>query len=298
MFKSLKAFLGFGFKPANDVADAALKGFMNEGADRVIAAPWLGRGGLDRTGRFSAIAAILGRGVGVARRGSAFKFYYSRGLTGRWFAEVWSVWVSAAVAAPLIVAEMSVAPGRMPAMGVAQFLVGAVLTTIFLPRGLLSIGRQFAVASVIGKWSYGPSGLLNIAVGFYGLNAMVASFYKSWDFLGFWVEVIKGNVFFVRNSLYFYLVNEMGGIFLMMVGLASAFWAVAFKYVGARACAQKVFVGMKANTSLVYDLYNGSAQEYATEKKAPQIALGFLAYLVLVLGLVNKPLILTVWGML
>lgn len=294
MLGFIKGFFGVGFRPANDIADAAVVRCVTEDANALVSVPWLSSGALDRTGRFAAIAAIAGKAMGVAASGSAFKFYYRRGLTGVWLAEVWSVWKSALIAAPMVVAEMSVSMGRNPTFGFAQFVVGLAITIVFLPRGLMAIGRQFSISKTIGKAGYGPSGLLNLAVGLYGLNAVISSLYKPWAVSGFLGELIGGNVFFASNGWGYYFLSEVPGLFLTMIALSFAFWAVAFTHVGARACAETVFNTMRLGTQQAYNLYAGSAQERATVLKAPQVALGFLAYLVFVIGLINKPLILTV----
>lgn len=292
MFGLFKGF-GFGYKPANDVADSVASRCMTEDVNYLVSAPWIVRGGLDRSGRFAAIAAINTKAFGLARKGSHFKFYYGRKFAGNWFAEVWSVWKSAAIASPLVVAEMSVASSRLPSAGVAQLIAGVLLTLMFLPRGLLAVGKQYSVAGTIGNVSYGPSGVLNLATGFYGLNAVISSLSKGWEAQAFLGDLVAGKAYLAGNSMYFYLMNELPGIFAVMVAAAFAFWLVAFKFVGARACAETVFNGLKYRANKVYDIYSGSFQEAATEHKAPQIAFGFLVYLVLVLGLVNRPLIMT-----
>ncbi|WP_122377757.1 hypothetical protein [Pseudomonas cannabina] len=297
MIRMMGTLLGFGFKPANNEADQVLTRCLNEPAGNAVSVPWLGQEGLNRTGRLAAIASIAGGSFGLAKKGNAYKFYYRRALAGFRFAEIWTIWKSAAFAAPLVVCAMSVADGRSGAAAFAQFVVGFLTTILFLPRGLLGVGTHFSAAATTGKASYGPSGVLNLAMGLYGMTAVITSSVKNWDIQGFAQAFAAGEMYLANNSLRFYLQNELLGVLAFMLVLAFAFWYVSFQYVGARASAEKVFNILRVRASTVYDLYPGSLQESATVLKAPQVALGFLAYVVFVIGLILKPAVTTVMGL-
>lgn len=296
MIRMISTLLGFGFTPANNEADQVLDRCLSEPSANVISVPWLSGHGLNRTGRLAAIASIAGGNFGLAKKGNTYKFYYRRALAGYRFAEIWTIWKSAALAAPLVVCGMSVADGRTGAVAFAHFLVGLLTAMLFLPRGLLGIGTHFSAATTTGKSSYGPSGVLNLAIGLYGMASAITSFAKPWDISGFTLKFSAGEMYLANNSLRFYVQNELLGVMFFIVVLAYAFWYVSFQYVGARASAETVFNSLKMRASTVYDLYPGSLQQSATLLKAPQIAVGFLAYVIFVIGLIMKPAVMTIIG--
>lgn len=291
MYGFLKRLLGIGFKPANHIADAVLARAISEPAGDVVSTPWLRGVGLNRTSRLAAIAAIGAGQIGIATNGSSTKFYYHRVLAGYWFAEVWSIWKSALIGAPLVVAAMSIGNTRLAENAAALASVGGLLVLLFTARGVLSIGKQFSIAAATGKGSYGPSGLLNLALSGYGLACITKSLPTPWDFSGAVSGTLSGAIFLSENTWRFYLLNELPVIFGFMVGVPYLLWLASFQYIGARSCAKTVFNSLKVVDNNVLRLYESSFQETACNKLAPQVAFGWMVYVFFLSVVVVKPIL-------
>ncbi|WP_139272616.1 hypothetical protein [Pseudomonas anguilliseptica] len=79
---------------------------------------------------------------------------------------------------------------------------------------------------------------------------------------------------------------------LMILAAAAGFWYVSFQYYGARRAGEVVSAELPLRTAVMEALYPYSFQQVATHFRAPQIAFGGLAYVVLVLGFANAPLLI------
>lgn len=302
MFSTVKAFFGLGYKACNDQADAVLKECLERPAGVVVAAPWIGGGqGLEVNGRINAVAAIGSNCFGVARNDrGAYRFYYRRSMTGNWFAEVWTLWKSAIVAAPLLflmTTELVGDPvGRLlypsdpavPALSFGCMLLGLVTALAFLPRGLLSVGCQYQVATTTGRGFSEPAGLLNLAVGMTGANLFVMALFQEWDVAGF-VALTAGSVGWMAREWFALSI----GLAVLAGGLAltaAAFWYISFQYLAARATSSLVFQQLPYRSPALPELYKQSFHCYADNFRASQIALASLIYVVMILGFANAPL--------
>ena len=312
MMRLVKDFLGFGYQSCNQEMAGVLQDCLERPASDLVSAPWLPRGtGLNAAGRLSALAAIGSGSFGLAKNASAsgerYKFYYRSALTGNWFAEVWPAWKSALVATPIIAlaAELMGLPLRAllhnqssdSASNLGCFLLGLIATLVFLPRGLLSVGVQFQVAQTMGRKSVEPAGLINLAVGLLGANLVFLGLLGDWSLIRLAGQIgdglqqfLLGSESFASNVLW--LMVTLGTWSAAIMAAAAAFWFVAFQHHGARRAGEIAMTELGLQPTAMQELYNGSFQQQAARTQAPQVALGGLVYVVLVLGFANMPLVI------
>ncbi|SEB98254.1 hypothetical protein SAMN05421553_0127 [Pseudomonas anguilliseptica] len=109
-------------------------------------------------------------------------------------------WKSALYAAPLVILAMvfSASPMRKlvfdnaaaPGDSLGCFLLGLIMTSMFLIRGWLGLGCQYQVAQTTGRSFAEPAGLINLSVGLYGLNLTLLTLFQDWS-----ISALAGEIF-------------------------------------------------------------------------------------------------------
>ncbi|NWD57211.1 hypothetical protein HX878_21005 [Pseudomonas veronii] len=141
-----------GFRPCNDLVDAAANQVMDDpyGAVHV---PWMaGRVGAESktllllAQRYGALGLAV-KGDGGSRK---FKFYYSRATTGSWFTEVWPLWK---VAAWFVVMAFFAFGFYAEKSGAGCFLVGVGALVAFGPRSVAAL-RNSVVAGRLSGYAF------------------------------------------------------------------------------------------------------------------------------------------------
>ncbi|MCF6753023.1 hypothetical protein [Aquipseudomonas alcaligenes] len=254
-----------------------------------------------------------------------YRYYYRRSLTGNWFAEIWSVPKSGVIAAaltiPLVDMARDVIRGRtfvkqdsfsigewasLPGYeGLMLLMAGLLLVICFLPRALLGRGTHFAAIAPINGGAFGGYGcaqVINWAAAMAGLSYLWLAMGAEWD--------VRAVVSFITSGFSAFLSEFMASmvdpgpqVLLMIpvviaVGIlfgmawtvipAAAFWYVSLRFIAARN-AKAQLEALPFNSTQAA-MYLGSDFEKLAELRAPQVTLGYLVYIGLMIGIILYPI--------
>lgn len=319
-----------GYKPCNELADAFVEACTNFPTGQAVRLPWVDSSAvtsamMNNTGRLLSYVAIASGWFGVAvketRKGYAvkrsYRYYYRRSLTGNWFAEIWSVpksgFVSAALAIPFVDMVRDVMKGHAHGYeGFFLLLSGLLLTICFMPRAILGRGTHFAATAPINSTvhgGYGCAQVINWGAALGGLSYLWLGMGADWNVgpaMSFITTELTGSVENITARVssvgpHILLLLPVSAVVGVIFGMAwtvipaAAFWYVSLRFLEARKVkAQLEALPFNSNQAAMYD---GSAFEIAAELRAPQIALGFLVYIGVVLGVILYPITSVIAGM-
>lgn len=288
---------------------------------------------MNNTGRLLSYVAIASGWFGVAVKNSGtkyqskhtYRYYYRRSLTGNWFAEIWSVPKSGFLAAALAIPFVNMARDVMKGLtyangefvplsgheGLMLLLTGLLLVVCFLPRAILGRGTHFTAITPINGGAFGGYGcaqVINWGAAMGGLSYLWLALGTEWN-LGPLVSFISTNLSAVVSELTENMANlELQALFMIpfvvLVGTlfgmawtvvpAAAFWYVSLRFMAARtAKAQLETLPFNSTQATMYDK---SDFQVAAELRAPQIFLGFLVYLGVLMGIVLYPINASIAG--
>ena len=254
-----------------------------------------------------------------------YRYYYRRSLTGNWFAEVWSVpksgFIAAALAIPFVDMARDVMRGRtfvkqdsfsigewvpLPGYeGLMLLMAGLLLVICFLPRALLGRGTHFAAIAPINGGAFGGYGcaqIINWAAAMAGLSYLWLAMGVEWN-LGVVVSFITSGLSAFVSEFMASMVDPGPHVLLMIpvvitVGIlfgiawtvipAAAFWYVSLRFIAARNI--KAQLEALPFNSTQAAMYLGSDFEKLAELRAPQVTLGYLIYLGLMVGIILYPI--------
>lgn len=254
-----------------------------------------------------------------------YRYYYRRSLTGNWFAEIWSVpksgFIAAALAIPFVDMARDVMRGRtfvkqdsfsigewvpLPGYeGLMLLMAGLLLVICFLPRALLGRGTHFAAIAPINGGAFGGYGcaqVINWAAAMAGLSYLWLAMGAEWD-VGAVVSFITSGFSAFVSEFMASMVNPGPQVLLMIpvviaVGIlfgmawtvipAAAFWYVSLRFIAARN-AKAQLEALPFNSTQAA-MYLGSDFEKLTELRAPQVTLGYLMYIGLMVGIILYPI--------
>lgn len=254
-----------------------------------------------------------------------YRYYYRRSLTGNWFAEIWSVpksgFIAAALAIPFVDMARDMMRGRtfvkqdsfssgewvpLPGYeGLMLLVAGSLLVICFLPRAFLGRGTHFVAIAPINGGAFGGYGcaqVINWAAAMAGLSYLWLAMGAEWD-VGAVVSFIASG-FSAFASEFMASMAEPGPQVLLMIPVviavgilfgmawtvipAAAFWYVSLRFIAARnAKAQLEALPFNSAQAAVY---LGSDFEKLAELRAPQVTLGYLAYIGLMIGIILYPI--------
>lgn len=141
-----------GFKPCNDVLDAAAQS-LRVNPQGVVSLPW-SAGSLGVESKILVSLANHYGAMGVASKGEGaqrkFKFYYSRESTGSWFTEVWPMWKVSVWFVALLFFAMGFYQFKT---GAGCLVVGVLMLLAFGPRAVAAL-RNSAVAGKLSGYNY------------------------------------------------------------------------------------------------------------------------------------------------
>ncbi|AYF88845.1 hypothetical protein D6Z43_17490 [Pseudomonas sp. DY-1] len=254
-----------------------------------------------------------------------YRYYYRRSLTGNWFAEIWSVpksgFVAAALAIPFVDMARDVMRGRtfvkkdsfsigewvaLPGYeGLMLLMAGLLLVIFFLPRAILGRGTHFAATAPINDGAFGGYGcaqVINWGAAMAGLSYLWLAMGAEWNVGAAVSFITNGFSAFVSECiacmvdpgpqvlLMIPVVISMGILFGMAwtVIPAAAFWYVSLRFIAARNA--KVQLEALPFNSTQATMYLGSDFERAAELRAPQVTLGYLVYIGLMVGIILYPI--------
>ncbi|NRH26061.1 hypothetical protein [Pseudomonas sp. MS19] len=288
---------------------------------------------LNNTGRLLSYVAIKSGWFGLAVRESgtkykplrSYRYYYRRSLTGNWFAEIWSVPKSGFIAAILAMPFVDMARDVMKGVtyvegefvplpgheGLLLLLAGLLLVVCFLPRAMLGRGTHFAAIAPINGGAFGGYGcaqVINWGAAIGGLSYLWLAIGAEWNVVALMSFITTklsalGSAFMeaIANpelqDLYMIPAIVLVGILFGMAWTvipAAAFWYVSLRFIAARnAKAQLEALPVNSTQAAMYD---GSDFQVAADLRAPQIFLGYLAYLGILLGIILYPISASIAG--
>ncbi|MCZ4129827.1 hypothetical protein [Stutzerimonas balearica] len=254
-----------------------------------------------------------------------YRYYYRRSLTGNWFAEIWSVpksgFIAAALAIPFVDMARDMMRGRtfvkqdsfsigewvpLPGYeGLMLLVAGLLLVICFLPRAILGRGTHFVAIAPINGGAFGGYGcaqVINWAAAMAGLSYLWLAMGAEWD-VGAVVSFIASG-FSAFASEFMASMAEPGPQVLLMIPVviavgilfgmawtiipAAAFWYVSLRFIAARN-AKAQLEALPFNSAQAA-MYLGSDFEKLAELRAPQVTLGYLAYIGLMIGIILYPI--------
>jgi hypothetical protein len=254
-----------------------------------------------------------------------YRYYYRRSLTGNWFAEIWSVPKSGVIAAALTIPFVDMARdvirGRtfvkqdsfsigewapLPGYeGLMLLMAGLLLVICFLPRALLGRFAHFAAIAPINGGAFGGYGcaqVINWTAAMAGLSYLWLAMGAEWN-VGAVVSFIAGG-FSAFVSEFMASMAEPGPQVLLMIPVviavgvlfgmawtvipAAAFWYVSLRFIAARN-AKAQLEALPFNSAQAA-MYLGSDFEKLAELRAPQVTLGYLVYIGLMIGIILYPI--------
>ena len=254
-----------------------------------------------------------------------YRYYYRRSLTGNWFAEIWSVpksgLIAAALAIPFVDMARDVMRGRtfvkqdsfsigewvpLPGYeGLMLLMAGLLLVICFLPRAILGRGTHFVAIAPINGGAFGGYGcaqVINWAAAMAGLSYLWLAMGAEWD-VGAVVSFITSGFSAFVSEFMASMVNPGPQVLLMIpvviaVGIlfgmawtvipAAAFWYVSLRFIAARN-AKAQLEALPFNSTQAA-MYLGSDFEKLAELRAPQVTLGYLMYIGLMVGIILYPI--------
>ncbi|MBX6310958.1 hypothetical protein ISD59_29680 [Pseudomonas aeruginosa] len=320
-----------GYQPCNELADAFVEACANSPAGQAVRLPWVDSSAvnsavMNNTGRLLSYVAIASGWFGVAVKETgkghavkrSYRYYYRRSLTGNWFAEIWSVpksgFVSAVLAIPFVDMARDVMKGHAHGYeGLFLLVSGLLLTICFMPRAILGRGTHFAAIAPINstvRGGYGCAQVINWGAALGGLSYLWLAVGAEWN-----VGAVVDHCADVLAKLWWMTGNEyeqdgllmavfmtpvsaiLGGLYGMAwtVIPAAAFWYVSLRFLEARKTKARL-EAMSFNSNQAA-MYAGSSFEDAAELRAPQVALGFLVYIGVVLGVILYPITSVIAGL-
>ncbi|MDX5371420.1 MAG: hypothetical protein LPK18_03145 [Pseudomonadaceae bacterium] len=254
-----------------------------------------------------------------------YRYYYRRSLTGNWFAEIWSVpksgFIAAALAIPFVDMARDVIRGRtfvkqdsfsigewvpLPGYeGLMLLMAGLLLVICFLPRAILGRGTHFAAIAPINGGAFGGYGcaqVINWTAAMAGLSYLWLAMGAEWDVRAVVSFITSGFSAFASEFmasmvdpgpqvvLMIPVVIAVGVLFGMAwtVIPAAAFWYVSLRFIAARNT--KAQLEALPFNSAQAAMYLGSDFEKLAELRAPQVTLGYLAYIGLMIGIILYPI--------
>ena len=254
-----------------------------------------------------------------------YRYYYRRSLTGNWFAEIWSVpksgFIAAALAIPCVDMARDMMRGRtfvkqdsfsigewvpLPGYeGLMLLVAGLLLVICFLPRAILGRGTHFVAIAPINGGAFGGYGcaqVINWAAAMAGLSYLWLAMGAEWD-VGAVVSFISSG-FSAFASEFMASMAEQGLQVLLMIPVviavgilfgmawtvipAAAFWYVSLRFIAARNTKAQLEALPFNSTQAV--MYLGSDFEKLAELRAPQVTLGYLMYIGLMIGIILYPI--------
>ncbi|HGM8451763.1 TPA: hypothetical protein ACKQBO_005990 [Pseudomonas aeruginosa] len=312
-----------GYKPCNELADTFVEECANHPAGQAVRLPWVDSAAvssmlMNNTGRLLSYVAIASGWFGVAVKETgkgyavkrSYRYYYRRSLTGNWFAEIWSVpksgLVSAALAIPFVDMARDVMKGHAHGHeGLLLLVSGLLLVTCFMPRAILGRGTHFAAMAPINGGAlggYGCAQVINWGAALGGLSYLWLAVGAEWNLAA---VVIHFSDLLAKFAARFDTTIADKGLLLTAVLIplhyiaialfgmawtvipAAAFWYVSLRFMAARkAKAQLETLPFNENQAAMYD---GSDFEKVAELRAPQVLLGFLVYIGVLLGVALYP---------
>lgn len=327
-----------GYRPCNELADAFVEECANRPADHSVRLPWVDSSAthsllMNNTGRLLSYVAIASGWFGVAVKNSGtkyqpkrtYRYYYRRGLTGNWFAEIWSVpksgFIAAALAIPFVDMARDVMRGRtfvkqdsfsigewvpLPGYeGLMLLMAGLLLVICFLPRAILGRGTHFAAIAPINGGAFGGYGcaqVINWAAAMAGLSYLWLAMGAEWN-VGAVVNFITSGFSAFVSEFMASMVDPGPQVLLMIpvvvaVGIlfgmawtvipAAAFWYVSLRFIASRS-AKAQLEALPFNSTQAA-MYLGSDFEKVAELRAPQVTLGYLVYIGLMVGIILYPI--------
>ena len=254
-----------------------------------------------------------------------YRYYYRRSLTGNWFAEIWSVpksgFIAAALAIPCVDMARDMMRGRtfvkqdsfsigewvpLPGYeGLMLLVAGLLLVICFLPRAILGRGTHFVAIAPINGGAFGGYGcaqVINWAAAMAGLSYLWLAMGAEWDVRAVVSFIISGFSAFASEFMAS-MVDPGPQVLLMIpvviaVGIlfgmawtvipAAAFWYVSLRFIAARNT--KAQLEALPFNSTQAAMYLGSDFEKLAELRAPQVTLGYLIYLGLMVGIILYPI--------
>ena len=283
---------------------------------------------MNNTGRLLSYVAIASGWFGVAVKNSGsryrpkrtYRYYYRRSLTGNWFAEIWSVpksgFIAAALALPLVDMARDVMRGRIYANGefvalpghegLMLLTAGLLLVICFFPRAILGRGTHFTAMAPINGGAFGGYGcaqVINWCAAMAGLSYLWLAMGAEWSIAAalnhcadalaklWWMT---GNGLEQKGLLMLLLMTPvtllLGALFGMVCTIipAAAFWYVSLRFIAARK-ARAQLEALPFNSTQAA-MYLGSDFENVAELRAPQVTLGYLVYIGLMIGIILYPI--------
>lgn len=254
-----------------------------------------------------------------------YRYYYRRSLTGNWFAEIWSVpksgFIAAALAIPFVDMARDVMRGRtfvkqdyfsigewvpLPGYeGLLLLVAGLLLVICFLPRAILGRGTHFVAIAPINGGAFGGYGcaqVINWAAAMAGLSYLWLAMGAEWN-VGAVVNFITSGFSAFVSEFMASMVDPGPQVLLMIpvvvaVGIlfgmawtvipAAAFWYVSLRFIAARS-AKAQLEALPFNSTQAA-MYLGSDFEKVAELRAPQVTLGYLVYIGLIVGIILYPI--------
>ena len=254
-----------------------------------------------------------------------YRYYYRRSLTGNWFAEIWSVpksgFIAAALAIPFVDMARDVMRGRtfvkqdyfsigewvpLPGYeGLLLLVAGLLLVICFLPRAILGRGTHFVAIAPINGGAFGGYGcaqVINWAAAMAGLSYLWLAMGAEWN-VGAVVNFITSGFSAFVSEFMASMVDPGPQVLLMIpvvvaVGIlfgmawtvipAAAFWYVSLRFIAARS-AKAQLEALPFNSTQAA-MYLGSDFEKVAELRAPQVTLGYLVYIGLMVGIILYPI--------
>jgi len=260
------------------------------------------------SGWFGVAAKTTGQGFASKR---SYRYYYRRSLTGNWFAEIWSVpksgFVSAALAIPFVDMARDVMKGNAHGYeGVFLLVSGLLMTVCFMPRAILGRGTHFAATAPINstaRGAYGCAQVINWGAGLGGLSYLWLAIGADWnfaaaiDYSAAFFEKLRwmGENGIEQNGLLLTVASApISAVLVTLYGMAwtvipaAALWYTSLRFHAARK-AKSQLESLPFN-AVQAAMYENSNFETAAELRAPQVALGFLVYVGVMLGVVLFPI--------